>query len=112
MNSAATQPPLEPAQPSVDELWQLMVRASAEISVTRSLMQQVMAGRDDDNALILSESRLGVISERIDDLAAAVTIAGLMAPAAAPGPVAVPGPGRIPAQRVPGRRPLMTVVRP
>jgi predicted pyridoxine 5'-phosphate oxidase superfamily flavin-nucleotide-binding protein len=62
------------------------------------------------DALVLNEGRLSVTSDAIDHLAAAVTTAGLAAPAAAVRPVAVPGPACVPPQRTRADRPLMVLL--
>jgi len=110
MHSAATTLAPEPA-PSLAQVWALMVQNSREIAEMRRLAQQHLAVNGDDTALVLAEARMSVLSDAIDRMAAAITLASLT-PGADPGPVAVPGPSRVPAQRIPGRRPLMTVVRP
>lgn len=116
MSSAAstTRPAPEPA-PTIGALWALIRATRADIAATRRLTAQALAVRDGDvaDALVLNEGRLSVTSDAIDHLAAAVTTAGLAAPAAAVRPVAVPGPACVPPQRkgIPGEHPLIRLVK-
>jgi hypothetical protein len=113
MSSAAstTRPAPEPA-PTIAQLWAQIAAARADIAATRRLTAQALAVRDGDvaDALVLNEGRLSVTSDAIDHLAAAVTTAGLAAPAAAVRPVAAPGPACVPPQRTRADRPLMVLL--
>ena len=112
MRSAATKLATEPdPEPTLAQIWAIMVRDSREIAEMRREAQQHLAGHPDDTALVLAEARMGVLSAAIDRMADAMTLAGLV-PGPASGPVGVPGPATVPSQRTPPRHPLMTVVRP
>ena len=112
MRSAATTLAPEPdPEPTLAQIWAIMVRDSREIAEMRREAKQHLAGHPDDTALLLAEARMAVVGAAIERMADALTMAGL-APGAASGPVGVPGPSAVPAQRTPPRHPVMTVVRP